>query len=440
MEGLEMVSVVRILIAMALVLILLTYLLLHKGTNPVIALLGVAIILSIGQGTSIVENITEGFGGTIANTGIIVILSNLILELLKLSGGMDKISSSFIKVFGNNKEEIGLSLIGSLVAIPIHPDTSFLLLSTPLKSIATKTTKSIVGLGLALGSAVFITGTIIPFTPGPYGVTQLYGANVVDVFKYGIIIVIPMIIANLFYSKKFRKYEIPVNLESIPDENKNKPSFILSFLPIVLPIVLITIKTVLKELNYVGNIVTIFEKIGEPIVALSIGLFIGYFTLGKNIKKEDVSNITLTVLKKAGMIILILGASGSIGMVLRASNLSEYVGNLLVNSNIPTVLIPFLIATFIRFIQGNEVVAMLSTGAIMAQNVGVLDMNPIVATLATCTGSMFFSYFNDRFFWLFGETIGIKKVSDKVKTWSVSTTISWFVGLIMILILNFALK
>ena len=90
-----------------------------------------------------------------------------------------------------------------------------------------------------------------------------------------------------------------------------------------------------------------------------------------------------------------------------------------------------------RFIQGSGTVAMTTAASITAPIMLSLGVNPVFATLSACIGSLFFSYFNDSFFWVVNRTLGITEAKEQIKIWSITSTIAWGVGFVILLIINF---
>ena len=99
-------------------------------------------------------------------------------------------------------------------------------------------------------------------------------------------------------------------------------------------------------------------------------------------------------------------------------------------------LLPFLIATIIRFIQGSGTVAMITAASITAPIIANMSVNPVFAALAACVGSLFYSYFNDSFFWVVNRSIGITEGREQLRLYSVASTIAWVIGIVVLLILN----
>ena len=85
--------------------------------------------------------------------------------------------------------------------------------------------------------------------------------------------------------------------------------------------------------------------------------------------------------------------------MIRDSGVGAVIAEAMVETSLPAILLPFLIATIIRFIQGSGTVAMITAASITAPIIANMSVNPVFAALAACVGSLFYSYFNDSFFW-----------------------------------------
>ena len=99
-------------------------------------------------------------------------------------------------------------------------------------------------------------------------------------------------------------------------------------------------------------------------------------------------------------------------------------------------MLPFVIATLVRFVQGSGTVAMITAASITAPIIAKLDVNPVFAALAACIGSLFFSYFNDSFFWVINRSIGITEGKEQLRLYSIASTVAWAVGIVVLLIVN----
>lgn len=130
------------------------------------------------------------------------------------------------------------------------------------------------------------------------------------------------------------------------------------------------------------------------------------------------------------------GAGGALGNVIRASGAGDYLAQTLADTALPAILLPFIIATALRLIQGSGTVAMLTAASITAPILGPLGVNPVFAAQAAAMGAFVFSYFNDSFYWVVNRFIGIEDVREQIRVWSVPTTLAWATSGIFLVIVN----
>ncbi len=446
----------RMIIGMVIGIIFLVYMILRTKVHTFPALIIAAITVGLIGGLPremIIGSITKGFGGTLGSIGIIIGFGVMMGEIFERSGAATRMAYTFLKRFGANREEEALAVTGFLVSIPIFCDSGFVILAPLARALSRQTGKSIVSLGIALASGLVITHTMVPPTPGPVGAAGIYGANVGSVILWGIVIAIPMLIAAMIYGRSLGKkiYQIPaedgdgwerpatiqeMSEESITYDETGLPGTLTSFAPILLPILLILLSTTGEVIGMEGTLGEVIRFLGTPLVAVGAGLLVAIFTLTKGMDRKEVMGIVEKGIESAGIIILITGAGGAFGQVLRDSGVGEYIAEYVAKTAIPPLFLPFLIATLMRFIQGSGTVAMLTAASMTAPIMASLAVDPVFATLSACVGSLFFSHFSDSFFWVVNRTIGIVDAREQVRIWSIPTTIAWIVGFIALLIIN----
>lgn len=451
----------RIIIALIVGLILLIGLIMKTKIHTFLALIITALFIGIAGGMEwedVIESVTGGFGGTLGSIGIIIGFGVMMGQIFEISNAAKRMASSFIKIFGKGKEDIAMAVTGFLVSIPIFCDSGFVVLFPIAKALSATTKKSVITLGLALASGLVITHTVVPPTPGPVGAAGIFGANVGSVILWGIVVAIPMVIVSLIYARWYGKklYQIsdengewirPSNIELEEDksynfkDDENMPSTLKAFMPIIIPIVLILINTIIgafsktRGLEIIG-IYSLLSFLGTPIVAVGIGLIVAILTLTTGMSKEKVTKELEIGIQSAGIIILVTGGGGALGRVLTDSGVGTQIAESISNMNINPLLLPFIISTIIRFIQGSGTVAMLTSASISAPIVLALGINPVFATLSACVGSLFFSYFNDSMFWVVNRSLGLSDAKEQLRGYSIVTSLAWAAGFITIVILN----
>ncbi|PHM73356.1 GntP family permease [Xenorhabdus kozodoii] len=452
------------IIGLGVAVFTLIFLVLRTRVHVLIAMLIAAIIAGISGGltmNNVVEVIAKGFGSTLGNIGIVIGLGCMMGRILEVSGATERIAYSLIQWLGNRREEWALAITGYIVSIPIFVNSAFVILYPLVKALAKKGKRNVLSLGVALAGGLVVTHHIVPPTPGPLGVAGIFGVSIGQMMLAGMLLAVPCVIGITCYAKwletKYPEYQLDdteenaANLQQIyqdyrdEKEQKTLPSLFLSLLPIVVPIVLIFIGVIngmiLKTDAFAGKenafYFQIFNFLGSPIIALAISVLLAVYTLMPNVSKHEVIEHLETGLKTVGIILLVSGAGGALGAVLNESSTGTILAHYIASLPITPVLIPFIIATLIRIIQGSGTVAMITAASISAPVIKQIpDVNMLVAALAAMMGTLFFSYFNDCFFWVVNRMMGIKNVRQQIIVWSIPTTIAWGIGLCGVLLLN----
>lgn len=438
----------------------LIFLVLRTKVHAFVALLIAASLAGLIGGMTpevVTETITDGFGSTLGSIGIVIGLGVMMGRILEVSGAAETLAYSLIRFVGRKKEEWAVAVAGFIISIPIFVDSAFVILNPLVKSISRRTGKSVVSIGVALAAGLVITHSLVPPTPGPLGVAGIFGVDIGLMIALGLLFGIPTLIVGVLYAKWLgnKIYQLPNPDETQSDfvrpdtksayeefvelsneRQKELPSLMVSLLPIIVPIVLIFINTTLDALEMTEGFMNIFLFLGHPVIAVAIGLLISIYTLTLKESRTNTLEQMEEGIKDAGIILLVTGAGGALGNVLRESGAGDYIAEQIATLALPAVLIPFLIASLVRLIQGSGTVAMITAASIAAPIVSQLDVNLALAAQAAAIGSLVFSHFNDSFFWVVNRMLGIKNVKEQIMVWSVPTTLMWFTGLIFLLIAN----
>lgn len=452
------VSGTQMVLGLVLAVIVLIFLVLRTKIHAFLALIIAASIAGIVGGMNpakVADTISSGFGSTLASIGIVIGLGVMIGRILEVSGAAETLAYSLIKFVGKKKEEWAMAIAGYIVSIPIFVDSAFVILSPLVKALSRKTGKSVIALGVALAVGLVITHSMVPPTPGPLGVAGIFGVDIGLMIGLGLLFAIPIMIVGVLYAKWLgnRIYQIPDDSEegfTRPDAKiayqefldlannraSELPSLGRSLLPIVIPIILIFLNTTLSALEMTTGLFGILIFLGKPIIAVSIGLIVAIYALGRHMSRSETLSRMEEGIQTAGIILLVTGAGGALGSVLRESGAGDYIAGQIADLPLPAVLIPFFISTIVRLIQGSGTVAMVTAASISAPILATMDVNMVLAAQAAAMGSMVFSYFNDSLFWVVNRMLGIKDVKEQMMVWSVPTTICWAVGLVCLLIAN----
>lgn len=448
------------IIGLLIAVFILVFLVLRTRVHAFIAMLIAASIAGLVGGMSADEtlsSITKGFGGTLGGIGIVIGLGVMMGSVLEVSGAAEKMAYSFIRMLGQKKEEWALAITGYVVSIPIFVDSAFVILYPVAKALAKNGKRSLLTLGVALAGGLVVTHHTVPPTPGPLGVAGLFGVDIGAMLLIGMAMAVLPVVGIVLYAKWLDKKYPHFNQEVFTEEElrqkydnyiesrekKELPSLGLSLLPIVLPIALIFIKAVvhlfvkdvpeaLASMPY-----QIVSFLGHPVIALALSVLISVYTLLPKVDKNTTALHLEEGVKTAGIILLVTGAGGALGAVLRDSGAGKQLAEQIANLPISPILIPFIVSTLVRFIQGSGTVAMITAASISAPILAQIPgVNMLLAAQAATMGSLFFGYFNDSLFWVVNRMMGINDVKKQMIVWSVPTTIAWGIGGISVILAN----
>lgn len=453
------------LIGLLIGIVFLIYVILKTKIHSFVALILCTVIVGViggmpltntvinGKTVSIVNSITSGFGGTLGSIGIIIGFGVIMGQIFEATGAAKRMAFTFLNLFGKKREEEAMALTGFFVSIPIFCDSGFVILSPIAKAISEAVKKSVIGLGVALGAGLVITHTMVPPTPGPLGVCGIFGIDVGQFILFTLVLSIPMTIGCLIYAKCY----IPKKLFRIPNEKgeivdvpycepdftsllkqdlSNIPGTMESFAPLVVPILLILINTVSVAFGATDGVMAYLIFLGQPIIAVGIGLLISIFTLARRLDRKTALAEMEKGMASAGIIMLVTGGGGALGQIIKDSGLGNYIANGMAEASIPIIILPLAISTVMRFIQGSGTVAMTTAASISASIVIAAGVDPVLGAIACCVGSLFFSYFNDSMFWVVNRMLGVSEVKEQMMVWSVTTTIAWAIGVVEVFILD----
>lgn len=429
-------------------------------THTFIALLLAALITGlIGRmsPTDAINAIQDGFGNTLKSTGIIIGLGVMMGGILEKTGAAERLAYTFIKTIGKGKEEWALGITGWLVSIPVFADSAIVIFAPLCKAMSRVTGKSVIGLALALACGLQCTHVMVPPTPGPLTAAGMFGVDVGQMILAGAAMSIPIFIAAICYAQWIGKriYQIPQEdgtferkeykkeyiksmeqLEEIMNA-KDLPALLPSLAPIVVPLILILCNTVADFAGMSeGFAYDIISLIGSPIVALAIGTTLAVYGLGGRLEKSKVMKIMDESIKDTGMIMLITGAGGSLGNVIKVSGIGDVLGAAVVALPIPAILIPLIIGALMRIALGSATVAITTAASLTAPLAATLGINPILLAQSSCIGAIAFSYFNDSGFWVFNGMFGLSELKDQVRCKTAVSLVMTGVGIVELLILS----
>lgn len=435
------------------------------ATNLVGSLSGVEkpIIADIGK------EIAGGFGGIITSIGLVIIFGTMIGKILENSGAAVKMAEVVLRILGDRHPALAMTIIGWIVSIPVFCDSGYVILSSLKKSLAKKTGVSVVTLAVALSTGLYATHTLVPPTPGPIAAASNVGIGPDGLFwviVIGLVVSIPVALAGHVWARKVAD-KLPVELDEAVEtfeEFKARfgqlPSAFASFAPIVVPIILLALGSFAnfpvgvdaqgnKEVLMTGFANTLFTFLGAPVNALFIGLLFAIFGLLRQRNEETLTKWMSEGLLDAAVIIMITGAGGSLGAVIKASPISDYVKTL-IDGNVAFVgvgalIITFLIAAVLKTAQGSSTASLVITSTIMMPllpslgldaMLGTVPIGQMLTVMAIGCGAMVVSHVNDSYFWVVTQ-FSKMSLPTAYRAQTLATLVQGLVGIVVVSILGF---
>jgi len=471
--------------------------------NAFLALLTAALVVSVLVGAEVpdsvaaltdpVVRVVDAFGATAGAIGIVIALAAVIGEAMMRSGAADRIVLAFLAVLGEKRGAAAMMGSGFVLSVPVFFDTAFYLLVPLARSLYRRTGRHYLKYLVAIAAGGVATHAIVPPTPGPLFVANVFDVNLGVMIILGAVVAFPAAVAGLAYGsfldrrspmvpggEAAEEAERPDASSPAPDGDSRLPGLGLSLLPIVLPILLITGNAVVKTLAHqeliaadaqarllrggaldlailqagvdgsaLGAAFRWTNVFGNPNLALFLSAWIAMATLWsrRRFLTSSIPKIVETALMSGGVIILITAAGGAFGATLRAAGLGDAIRQLAESqvagggapallSGLPLLGLAFGVASLIKFAQGSSTTAMIVTSGMIVAMIDPtqLTFNAAYLVAAIGAGSLVGSWMNDSGFWIYAKMGGLTEVQT-LKSWTPTLAIVGGVAFVLTVIL-----
>lgn len=438
---------------------LLLVLIIRFRVHAFVALLIVSLLTALMTGipvNKIIPTLMTGFGNTLASVALLVGLGAMIGRLLEITGGAKVLADTLINKFGEKNAPFALGVASFLFGFPIFFDAGLVVMLPIIFSVAKQFGGSVYRYAFPAAGAFAVTHGFLPPHPGPVASGDLLGANIGLLTLIGVIIAIPTwyvsaYLFGIYLGKKF-KLELPKSfLNTMPINETavlNPPSFGKVLLILLLPLGLIMLDTVLNTLSVAKVIdgsqlwVESLRLLGKTPVALLITLVVAILLLKEQRSYEQIEKICDNALGPICAIVLVTGAGGMFGGVLRASGIGDVLSAMLSDTGMPIIVAAFIISASLRVAQGSATVAITTTSALIAPTVaamtGLSQFDLCFIVIAIASGATVLSHVNDSGFWLISRFLEID-TKTMFKTWTVMETLIGLVGFALALVGNLIL-
>ncbi len=469
-------TAVLLLIAAAAVALLL-FLIMKVRLHAFVSLVLVSLITAVVAGIPVVDVPTAlltGFGSTLGSVALLVGFGVMLGRLLEVTGGAQVLADTLVSRFGEHRAPFALGVAALIFGFPIFFDAGLVVFLPIILTVARRFGGSVLYYALPAAGAFAAMHAIVPPHPGPVAAGTVLGGDIGVVLLVGLPVALLSWYVGVFLVSRVIARRVYVALPDLifgevnggrdatgpdgsptggaapqpgaaagtgtgtatttttvaaPPAPSTAPSFGTVLGLLLIPLVLISFNTVLTTLVSSGHVaegqtwVETLQLLGNTPVALLVTLLVAILVLGRRDgSMADTSTILDQALGPICSIILITGAGGMFGGVLRTSGIGEALTSSLSDLGLPLLLQAFLIATALRVAQGSATVALTTAaGLIASQAAGLDNLHIALLVIAIAAGATVLSHVNDSGFWLVSRFFGMDEKTT-LKTWTVMET------------------
>jgi GntP family gluconate:H+ symporter len=380
---------------------------------------------------------------------MIMVFGTMIGEIANETGGAERIAHATLRVTGKERLPAAMGMTGYIISIPVFVDVAYIMMQSVTEALTVKSRRNILVVGLSLVAGLTATHALIPPTPGPLAVAGILDAQLGRIILINSFVAFSATAGGLFWATVYcRKFKLPYDREIQEKYGSSKQvdlagpavgSTMLALLPILVPLILIAIRSLLGD-ELKSTWFEIFNFLGRPFVALLVGVLLALLQFGKNLRMERLAKVTERSIEKAALVIMITGAGGAFGHVIRSSGVTETISAFAGDAGSIGFLFPFLLASIFTTTTGSITVSMITTASIVSPLTPALGISPAMTAALIGCGSFCVFHVNSSFFWLLNR---LHKVPPGIllKTYTLQSLFMGLSGLLAVLLLRiFGLK
>jgi len=462
----------------AIAILLVIALIIKVRVDPVISLILGSLYLGLAGGVGFagtVEAITLGFGGIMAEVGLLIGFGVIIGALLHSTGAFRRLVGLLVQSVGATRLPYAMTSLLAVVMPSIYVDVQVVLAAPVARSaspfigrIGLPVLASALGCGIFAGYVFVIPGL------AAISIAGLLDIRLGDWLLYGLVIgLVTALVSTLLMRLLFSAGGMwdPATDEEVDEamaeqeaadaayltgdadssreakdlseaqarqvedkEGVRRLPLAVLMLPILVPLLLIAFGA-FAELG--GWSTSFIAFLGDANIALFIGLLGAYGLSRASAGTERTNEAMEEGFHTTGEILLVTGVGGSLGAVIEATGLDSLLADLFQADEGAPVILSILLAWFIAAVLhlaiGSVSVAAITAAGIIAPILDSLTVSPIVIGLAIASGAMFALQVNSNFFWMFKSLLGLS-TKGTLKTLTLVTSVASVVSLPLVML------
>ncbi|MCW2495524.1 gluconate:H+ symporter [Jatrophihabitans sp.] len=417
--------------------------------HPFLALILGSAFVGLAGGVplpKIISNFETGVGATLQEVGLLIALGAMLGKLLADSGGADRVMDTLLSKASPKVLPWAMALVAIIIGIPMFFEIGLVLLLPVIVLVAHRSGLRLMRIAIPALAGLSVLHGLIPPHPGPLIAIAAVHAQLGTTLALGIVVAIPtVILCGPLLSIAITRL-VPVDaptkaggidvsggtdtaaVKTQHEDVTRPPSFGITLTTILFPVALMLSKAladiVWNSDKHPPMARTIFDFIGEPLVALVLAVLLAMITFGYAVGLDGgkISSRLSASVAPVASVILIVGAGGGFKQTLIGAGVGDSVAKFANNSHISILVLGYLVAVALRLATGSATVATITASGIVAPLAGSLSPTHLaLLALIIGAGSLFLSHVNDAGFWLVKESFGLT-VGQTFKSWSLMET------------------
>lgn len=405
-----------LLLASICILIIITQ---SRRLHPFIAIVLVASAFGLAAGFSVGflgKAFGVGFSKAMYSPGLVIVAAGFITALAESTGASTQLLAKIERWRSFGPATIA-ALLGLIAGIAASPAAAFALLTAVIRPIGGATARRQEAATTTLALAISASQGVVLLAPVPIAAGAILDAAWSRVALFGLPVALLLVALGAAWACWIASFgtaaHAPVQ-EFHPDpEKRSGGSAVVLLLATAIPVLMLMVQSIgdIPSEPFGGG--PSRERIlgvGRPLILFLVGIgimAIGHWRQSRKLLLD--SSWSERVLGDVAGIVMIVGAVGGLQRLCQETGMAELLGEHLLAWP-AGLLVPFLIATVIKSLQGSSLVAAIAAAGMvqpMLTPLGIGDeTGKALATLAVGAGAMTASHVNDEYFWL--VTVGAR--------------------------------
>jgi GntP family gluconate:H+ symporter len=415
--------------------------------NPVLALLLGTIVLGLTTDVSLDDigsGLNEGFGGVMAEVGLLISLGVMMGFLMSSYGAVQRIVKGILGVFGRRGSPYAFGLALSCVTPAIYFDVLLVLVAPIARRVSTRSGRPVaslagpVALGLAAGNALVVPGSALLAYLGALSLSPS------DIVIQGFAVAIPAVAVTIFlylilverlhwWDPARDEVPEPAGVDPAALEESatvgSEPGILTAVAPVATVLALILADILAPKLHIELGVL---DFLGTPVIALLLGTLVALVITIKRQGLAAQEEVAEKALETVGTILVVTAVAGSLGVIIGETGMRDVLADLFeANASLPLLLVWF-VAAILRMAIGGQTVSGLTAIGIIAPLVGDLGLSPVLVVLAAGAGGCFGGQFSDNAFWML-RSLFCLSTRGTLKTYTLAQSMLSVVTLVIVL-------